>query len=394
MMDLQISYDSSTAAAPSYLQSAVNYVVSQYDALFTNPIAVKIDLGWGEENGNAVNAGAVADNQSVATYMSYGDLTKALSASATSSADRTAVAQLPSADFTNGGKFYVPLAEQKALGVQALTSGETDGYVGLNSAVSYTFSPNGQIASGTYDIVSVLEHEISEVLGRVDFSGQGSATGTYTPMDLFRYSAPGQRSLTSGSGGFSIDGQTMIQSFGNSQDAADWSPSVVGDVYANVTAGVVSNFSSADLTMMDVLGYNVDPSVVTNTSSTQTAALPAAPAQTAAVPAAATQLSSLAPLIVQPVHSGHVSSQGGNETFVFRPHPGDVTISDFLASGSSHDTLDLGSTSLHSFAAVLQHAQSFQGETVIHLSNTSQIGLVGVTKADLRANPSVFSFHA
>ena len=376
-MNLEVSYDSSAATAPAWFQSAVSCVVSQYDALITNPVTVTINVGWGEENGNAINASAVADNQSSGTYMSYAALTTAMESRATSTIAQTAVANLPSADFTNGGKFYVPLAEQKALGIQSASSTEVDGYVGLSSSRSYTFSPSGQIASGTYDAIGILDHEISEVLGRVDFAGQGSSTGTYTPMDLFRYSAPGERSLTSGSGNFSIDGQTMLQSFGNPGDAADWNPGVTGDVFANATAGVASHFSATDLTMLAALGYGVDPDALSSTANSGGA-----------------QSSSPAPLTIHPNYNADVQSQGGNDTFVFSRYPGDVVVSDFVASGANHDTLSLSNQSFNSIAAVLRHTTSGADETVIHLSKTDKIELAGVTRAELRANPSVFAFHA
>ena len=259
-MDIQVSYDSTAAGAPSWLQSAVNTVVAKYDALVTNPISLSLSFGWGEENGNAIRAGATAQNQSNGTYMSFGDLMKAMKSHATTAADATAVANLPAADPTNGGKFYVPLALQKALGVQGATPGTFDGYIGLNSALSYTVSPSGPIAGGTYDVVSVIEHEMSEVLGRVGFLSGSRTPGVYGPMDLFRYTAPGQRGLTAGSGSFSIDGQTMLKQFNNplaGGDAADWSSSTFGDTFGNSTAGMASTFSATDMTLLDVLGYTL-----------------------------------------------------------------------------------------------------------------------------------------
>ncbi len=259
-MDIQVSYDSTTAAAPSWLQSAVNTVIAKYDALITDPISLSLSFSWGQENGNAIRAGATAQNQSNGTYMSFGDLTKAMKAHATTAADAAAVASLPAADPTNGGKFYVPLALQKALGVQGKTPGMFDGYIGLSSGLPFTYSPSGQIASGTYDVVSVIEHEVSEVLGRVGFLGGSKTPGVYGPMDLFRYTGPGQRDLVAGSGAFSIDGQTMLKQFNNpltGGDAADWSASTLGDTFGNTSAGIASTFSSVDMTLLDVLGYTL-----------------------------------------------------------------------------------------------------------------------------------------
>ena len=102
------------------------------------------------------------------------------------------------------------------------------------------------------------------MLGRVGFLGSSAADGAYGPMDFFRYAAPGQRDLTPGPGSFSIDGQTMLQSFNNplnGGDAADWNPSVVGDTFGDSTPGIGAHMSATDLTVLDVLGYTLTPSV-------------------------------------------------------------------------------------------------------------------------------------
>ena len=380
-MDIQVSYDSSAASAPSWFQSAVSYVVSQFDALITNPVTVKIDVGWGEENGKAINTGAVADNQSNGTYMSYGDLTKAMAAQATTATDQTAMAALPSSDFTNGGKFYVPLAEQKALGVQTATTSVPDGYVGLSSTSSWSFNPSGQIAAGSFDAIGVLEHEISQVLGRVDYAGQGSATATYTPEDLFRYSAAGQRSLVSGSGNFSIDGQTMLGAFGNAGDASDWNASVIGDVFGNAAAGVADHFSANDYTMLDVLGYSLNPA----------GAASLAAAASAAQTSSAAAVASPTKVLVDP--DTDVTATGGSQTFVFQPQTGDTSVSDFLTSGSDHDALSFSKSSFSSIADVLRHTTMSQGDAVIHVSNTDTVWLYGVTKTELRQNTADLKLH-
>ena len=63
-MDLQVAYDASVAAAPSWFRSAVAYVVNIFDALITDPVSVSLAIGWGEENGNALGAGSAGQNQS------------------------------------------------------------------------------------------------------------------------------------------------------------------------------------------------------------------------------------------------------------------------------------------------------------------------------------------
>ena len=171
---------------------------------------------------------------------------------------------MPGADPTNGGKFDVPNAELKALGLIAPGASGTDGYVGLNSALPWSYNPGGTATAGSFDPVGTLEHEITEVLGRVGFLGAGG-TNVYGPMDLFRYSAAGQRDLTAGPGYFSVDGRTMLQSFNNplkGGDAADWSPAVQGDTFGDAVQGTSDTLSSTDLQVLDVLGYTLSTSPV------------------------------------------------------------------------------------------------------------------------------------
>lgn len=383
-MDIQVTYDSSAASAPSWFKSAVSYVVAQYDALITDPVTVKINVGWGEENGNSIQAGAAGDNQSNGTYMSYADLTKAMASKATTTVDYAAAAALPASDITGGGKFYVPLALQKALGVQTPSAAVPDGYVGLSSAVAWSFSPSGQIAAGSFDAIGVLEHEISQVLGRVDYPGQGSATGIYTPEDLFRYSAAGQRSLVSGSGDFSIDGQTMLAAFGNSGDASDWSASVIGDVFGNATAGVADHWSANDYTMLDVLGYTLDPSAPAAASATS---------NTLAAAANSTASASQPTKVFVGADSDVFATQG-SQTFVFKPQTGDTSVSDFLVSDSDHDALNFSKQNFSSISDILRHTTMSDGNAVIHVSDNDTVCLYGVTKADLKHNLSDLKLHA
>jgi len=50
-VQINITYDSSTNAAPSAFFGAITYVVNLFDHLFTNPITLNFDVGYGEVNG-------------------------------------------------------------------------------------------------------------------------------------------------------------------------------------------------------------------------------------------------------------------------------------------------------------------------------------------------------
>ena len=394
MMDIQISYDASTTSAPSWFKSAVAYVVAQYDALITNPISLTIAMGWGEENGAAIKAGTLAQNQSSGTYLGYAAFTAALKNSATTGTDQAGYAALPAADPTNGGQFYVPLALQKAIGTQpASTPGTVDGYVGLDSSRQYTFSPGGQIAAGTYDVISVLEHEFSEVFGRVGYLG-GSTPNVYGPADLFRYTGAGQRDTTPGAGSFSVDGQTMLQAFNNplgGGDVADWASSVYGDTFGDTTAGLASHFSSTDYALLDVLGYSVNGQGMAPTATSLSAA--AAPAAASADGGSATATGS-SPHRIVASYDGEVSGTGNADTFVFRAHPGQAWVQDFQALGADHDVLSFSKQNFSSVADILRHTTMSGGDAVVHVSTTESVEIFGVTKAQLRQNMSTLSLHA
>ena len=266
-----------------------------------------------------------------------------------------------------------------------------DGYVGLDGSSQFTFSPSGQIAAGTYDVISVLEHEFSEVFGRVGYLG-GSTPNVYGPADLFRYSGAGQRDTTPGAGSFSVDGQTMLQSFNNplgGGDVADWASSVTGDTFGDTTAGIASHFSAADYELLDVLGYTVNPQAVATSTATSTsaAAAPAAAATTDATTSTASDR------IVAP-RDGEVFGTDASDTFVFRAHPGQAWVESFQATGTDHDVLSFSSRNFSSLADILRHTTMANGDATIHVSKTESVELFGVTKAQLRQNMNDLSLHA
>ena len=81
-----------------------------------------------------------------------------------------------------------------------------------------------------------------------------------TPLDLFRYSAPGVRALTPGNNQyFSINGGvTNINTFNGpgSGDLGDWSGLTVDAYNAFLTQGAALLVSPGDLTELDIIGYD------------------------------------------------------------------------------------------------------------------------------------------
>jgi hypothetical protein len=96
-------------------------------------------------------------------------------------------------------------------------------------------------------------------MGRVDAVGAVYGSGLYTPLDLFRYSAPGVRatSISAPSPYFSVDaGVTNLGNYWTTPDFADWNSAVRGDAYGGASLGTTLAVTPNDLVENAVLGYN------------------------------------------------------------------------------------------------------------------------------------------
>jgi hypothetical protein len=243
-------------------KAAIAAAAQFLDNLITNPITVNILVGWGEDDNGAYSIG---NNLSLGgalkwINLNYSQLRSDLIASASTAADRFAVTSLPMSDPTNGESFFVSYAEAKALKLLPANGSEIDGAVGFNTNYSYNFNTNGQTVSGEIDLVSDAELELAHALGMQ----------LGTPMMLFRYSAPGVRELTvngvvTPSAYFSIDsGKTNLDSYNTTGDSTLWNDATAGnDTFAiPYPYGEEHVFSLTDATELNVLGFNVNASVL------------------------------------------------------------------------------------------------------------------------------------
>lgn len=96
----------------------------------------------------------------------------------------------------------------------------------------------------------------------------------------------------------------------------------------------------------------------------------------------------------RPAHGSTAWATDGVDTFVFKPHPGHVTVEGFSPLGLGHDALSFPSRSFASVVDILHHTTMSGGDAVIHLSPTDSVTLAGVSKADLRAGRDAFGLHA
>ena len=268
---INVSYDSSVASAPSGFMAAVAAAVTYMESTFTNPVTLNIAVGYNEVDGQTIGSAALGESINNSVYVSYAQLLAALPN-----------AGLPATNPTGNGVFQVSDGEAKALGLTGDGS-SVDGWIGISSAYSFDFDPNNRAASSQYDAVGTIEHEISEVMGRVAGLGQtfDRRAPVYSPLDLFRYSAAGVRAMTASTAYFSTNGTTLQLPFNdprNGGDGGDWASSVAGDAFGDGTQGVVGQIGVTDLAVMQELGYSV-----ATTSPAPASTLPAASGPAATV---------------------------------------------------------------------------------------------------------------
>jgi hypothetical protein len=257
-LTINVIWDSSVANAPAGFKSVVESVVQFYESEFSNPVTININVGWGEVGGTTVTT-ALGESESFLESFSYSQVVSALAQNASSNAQVSAVNSLPSSSPT-GGSYYLTLAEATALGL-ATGSTTVDGDVGFSSTLPFSYSTTntGSVPSGQYDLYGVVAHELSEVMGRISLFNFSSA---YSAMDMFRYSANGVLSTNASQTAYFSDngGATSLNPFNSnsSGDLGDLSSSAGNNAFdAFSGSGAIDAVTSNDLTMMNVLGYNL-----------------------------------------------------------------------------------------------------------------------------------------
>ncbi|MGZ6014570.1 MAG: NF038122 family metalloprotease [Phenylobacterium sp.] len=233
----------------SAIISAENFLQSH----FTNQLTVSVDFDFAP-----LGAGSSASNNFSEVNVSYSTFVAALRAHATTADDMASISGLPTTDPSGGAGFAIPTAEAVMLGL-AKQSNNIGDSVTLNSNLAFTF---GQ------DAIGAVEHELTEgVFGRIGSLGFDGSQ--WNPMDLFRFTASGQRDFTGGTDGvqtfFGIDSsQVSSLAFHNSisasgqndgQDLADWAHTV-GDAFGPGGPNSPGAISATDLQVLDVLGWN------------------------------------------------------------------------------------------------------------------------------------------
>ena len=248
-----VTYDASVASAPSSFKTAFQDAINFYQNTFSNPITINIIVGWGKINGHALKANALGASSHSNVLENYSTVSALLN-----KINPTYV--LPATSQIKGN-IGVSFAEAGALGINV--GNGLDGSVGFGSSASWNYTPN-TAAPGEYNLFSVAEHEISEVMGRTSLLNT-TCTGNYcaqqSVLDLYRYTAPGVLATTGGKAYFSTNGGvTNINTFnGNAGkgDLGDWAR-LTSDAFNYASSpGYNPPFSAGDITLMKALGYTL-----------------------------------------------------------------------------------------------------------------------------------------
>jgi hypothetical protein len=258
-MLINFTYDNSVGNAPAGFLQGLAAAANIIDTLVLNPITITIDIGYGEDNGQALSGNTLGEAQpAFGMLLSYSELLVYLRQADQSNGDTTGANSFPTADPANGGNFFVSAAQLIAWGIIPGPETQIDGYAGFSSTLPFTYDPTNGVAAGTYDFVGVALHELTHALGRY------VAPSWPTSLNLFGYGANGLLDLNNTDPRyFSIDGgKTPLVNFDTTSDQADFASNGPVDPFdAAIPAGTRMAWTNVDTEVMTALGYQTTPPV-------------------------------------------------------------------------------------------------------------------------------------
>ncbi len=251
----------------------------------TNDCTVDLNFGiapLSNPNFNAENS--YADSTTQVSFDDYLAALQANSSSAIGQAAANAIAGMvkthqngPPTNPTGGDPIVVPTGLAQILGLATSTTAFDDNITLAptykDAGVSYAWSASSGVTGG-FDVISILEHEITEgALGRISYLGYygtgPKSTPAWAPMDFFRYDANGAFDPKYGTttpiyfsyNGSGINSTTSFQ-YNNSTtggDFADWiqkGPDAnASDPFGPGPDSASAGLSSVDQQVLETLGY-------------------------------------------------------------------------------------------------------------------------------------------
>ena len=284
---ITVEYDPTVAfssADKAAIQSALDFYTSNMSSNFSLTVA------FGAQTGGGASSQWYAVSGSYAGY--YNALVTNSSGNAT---DTSAIASLggPSANnpVTGSQDIVLPvtLASDLGLVAQYSTSFSSCDSLTANACITLNTTLLNTSGSPPSGLEGIVQHEIDEVLGTASALPNGGGTVPANPMaaDLYRYSAPGTRSFAlntstsvpctgsptayfSVNGGVSSPAGATYNNCNNGGDYGDWidtNGQYVQDAYGSYSQTVTLNLNSPEVTVLDAVGYNFQPSPVPEPST-------------------------------------------------------------------------------------------------------------------------------
>jgi hypothetical protein len=273
---IHATFDSSITGNPNAaaIEAMINRAISRYESLFRDRMTIHIRFRYSNTwlDGTPLPAGAAALSLSSFYMGPWSTIINALRADGRTSNDFLANLNLPGSALSHD--IIITSANGRVLGFNTPPDmfangtrgpgGSYDGIVTLNSAIPFRFTRPTSV--GTADAQRFTEHEIDEVMGLG--SRLGHPGNNLRPQDLFSWSSPGHRNITSsGPRYFSINGgRTHIVNFNQvpNHDFGDWLSTGCPQVHPYVQNAVGCFGQSSDVTAtspeginLDVIGYNL-----------------------------------------------------------------------------------------------------------------------------------------
>jgi VCBS repeat protein/fibronectin type III domain protein len=265
---IHATFDSSIINNPNAaaIEAMINRTIAIYESLFSDPITIEILYRYSPNapNGTPLPAGTVSRSDSVIYSIPWGVYIGALRADAKTSNDILANASLPGTALSatikpkgpNGRAVGLDTPPAMFANGNVGNGGPFDGIVTLNSSVPFQFTR--PVGANNFDAQNATEHETDEIIA---LASQANVSNL-RPQDLFSWSSPGVRNITSsGTRYFSINsGSTNIVGFNQNPDGdlGDWLSEPCPQTHPYVQNAFGCRGQSSDVRATSPEGINLD----------------------------------------------------------------------------------------------------------------------------------------